>query len=192
LGPRAEKKEQRRQELLTASLELFVSKGYDGTTVRDIAAKTGMGVSLLFHYFPTKQAILEELVTMAGTGVTAALKLLSAPLPPLKKFEQIAKTIFGAFDQPVTMGLFLLAGQVQLSAGIPKSVKRQLASYETIEISVRVIKQGQKTGEIRAGNPLGLALAFWGAVQGIAEMLVWYPASPIPDSQCLVDILRLK
>jgi hypothetical protein len=48
----------------------------------------------------------------------------------------------------------------------------------------------QDMGEIKQGDALSLALAFWGAIQGIAEARLWFPDAPIPDSQCIVDLLK--
>ena len=48
---RKEQKERRRQEIIYAALELFVSKGYAATKVTDIAKRLIMSTGLLFHYF---------------------------------------------------------------------------------------------------------------------------------------------
>jgi len=69
MGNRAEQTEKRRPRILSSSLDLFVYKGYHGTTVRDIAKRSEVSVGLLFHYFPTKQAILEELLKTAEEGL---------------------------------------------------------------------------------------------------------------------------
>ena len=45
---REDQKEKRKQEILFASLNLFVQKGYSGTTIKDIAGAVGMSGGLLF------------------------------------------------------------------------------------------------------------------------------------------------
>jgi len=38
-------------------------------------------------------------------------------------------------------------------------------------------KQGQRKGQIKEGDPLALAIAYWGAVQGVAEPMLFGQAS---------------
>ena len=51
MDTRKEKKERRRQEILYAALELFVTKGYAATKITDIAKSANMSRGLMFHYF---------------------------------------------------------------------------------------------------------------------------------------------
>jgi AcrR family transcriptional regulator len=46
-----------RQALLDAAIELFAERGYDRTTVRDIATRAGVNQALLFRYFGSKEAL---------------------------------------------------------------------------------------------------------------------------------------
>ncbi|MDA3644026.1 TetR/AcrR family transcriptional regulator [Saccharopolyspora indica] len=55
--------ELRRTDILHASAELFADKGVASTTVRQIAARVGMQSGALYHYFPSKNAIVREVVT---------------------------------------------------------------------------------------------------------------------------------
>lgn len=65
---RKEQKERRRQEILFAALELFVSKGYVATKVTDIAQRANMSTGLMFHYFESKEKLYEELIRMGLEG----------------------------------------------------------------------------------------------------------------------------
>lgn len=49
-----------RQALRDAATELFAERGYDRTTVRDIAMRAGVNQALLFRYFGSKEALFEE------------------------------------------------------------------------------------------------------------------------------------
>jgi AcrR family transcriptional regulator len=51
-----------RQRILEAAAALFARKGFHGTATREIAAEVGIRQPSLFHHFPTKQAILAELL----------------------------------------------------------------------------------------------------------------------------------
>src|SRR5580700_8354109 len=52
----------RREEILAAAAELFGTKGVKATSVRDIADAVGMLSGSLYHHFPSKQSIVEEIL----------------------------------------------------------------------------------------------------------------------------------
>jgi AcrR family transcriptional regulator len=49
----------RREQLLRVALGIFASKGFRGTTTKEIAAAAGVTEALIFRYFPTKDALYE-------------------------------------------------------------------------------------------------------------------------------------
>lgn len=53
----------RRREVLLTAAELFATRGYAATTVRDIADAAGIRPSGLYHHFPSKEAIANEILT---------------------------------------------------------------------------------------------------------------------------------
>ena len=56
-----------REKILTAALEMFSQKGYEGTNLRELAASLGMGKSSMYRHFESKEeiwnALLDELIT---------------------------------------------------------------------------------------------------------------------------------
>jgi AcrR family transcriptional regulator len=85
-----------RRALEEAAAELFLERGYDGTTVDDIARRAGVGRATFFNYFPSKPDLLwvdvdEALETLrteleSGAGdvssVVAALRSVASGLGP--------------------------------------------------------------------------------------------------------------
>ncbi len=61
-GLREQKKRQTHKRIRDAAVSLFVSNGFDGTTVDAIALKAGVSKPTLFNYFPSKAAIVTELI----------------------------------------------------------------------------------------------------------------------------------
>ena len=51
-----------RQELLSKCFDLFANRGYANVTTRQIAKELGVSTGTLYHYFPNKQALFEQLV----------------------------------------------------------------------------------------------------------------------------------
>jgi TetR/AcrR family transcriptional regulator, cholesterol catabolism regulator len=63
--PRTQRQQQaaaRREQLLAVALDLFAEKGIQGTTTRDIAQAAGITEGLIYHYFPSKTALLQAVV----------------------------------------------------------------------------------------------------------------------------------
>ncbi|UUN25653.1 TetR/AcrR family transcriptional regulator [Streptomyces sp. FIT100] len=58
-GLRARKKAQTRRTIQDQALKLFLSQGYENTTVEEIAAAAGVSHMTFFRHFPTKEAVVE-------------------------------------------------------------------------------------------------------------------------------------
>lgn len=54
--------EERKQEILDAAVKLFGEKGYDKTSISDIAQTLGVAQGLCYRYFPSKEALFESAV----------------------------------------------------------------------------------------------------------------------------------
>lgn len=185
---RLEQREKRRQEILIAALDIFIHKGYAAAKTQDIANAVGMSEGLLFHYFETKEKLYEELVKTAMEGRQMALTGIKCD--GLEYFKIAAKYIFYYLkNDPIVSKMFVLAGQAQKNDNVPESVKKIMANID-YKNTIKKIKQGQKKGEIKKGDPAALSLAFSGAIQGIAEQIALSPGIPIPDSEWIVDIIR--
>lgn len=56
--------ETKKAEITTAALELFLKRGYDGTTVRMIQRKVGKEAGLFYYYFDSKDSVFEAAIDM--------------------------------------------------------------------------------------------------------------------------------
>jgi len=62
-----------RKRILTVSRRLFLKKGFRDTTTRDIARETGISLSNLYHYFPSKDELFCSLLKPATSALEALL-----------------------------------------------------------------------------------------------------------------------
>lgn len=60
--PRAENYEERRQKILDTAATMFAEKGFDGTSIADIAQRCGVSKALLYHYYDSKDALLYDML----------------------------------------------------------------------------------------------------------------------------------
>lgn len=83
--------DERRRQLLERGAELFTSHRYDELSMSRIAAEVGISKSLLYHYFPSKQAFFE-----ATLGAWAEeLRERTEPDPALEPAEQLQGSLEG-------------------------------------------------------------------------------------------------
>lgn len=75
-----------REHLYITALALIAERGYDATTLRDIAAKAGVSVGLMYRYFPSKQAVVMALYDQLSTAFVEK----AAPLPAGKWRDRFA------------------------------------------------------------------------------------------------------
>lgn len=59
--PAIESPGDKRAAIQRAALELFVQRGFHGTTVPDIATRAGVGAGTIYRYFPSKEVLVNEL-----------------------------------------------------------------------------------------------------------------------------------
>ncbi len=184
---------ERREQILYCSLDLFISRGYEATKIRDIAKRLNISTGLFFNYFASKEKVYEELITYGTMGPKSLFTQMLGGPSPLRMLEDMTQAIFEAIKtDSFTSKMFLLMVQAMQSEATPDSVKQILQGFDMVTPSVALISQGQQMGEIRPGDPLALASAYWGAIQGIAENMALAPNVPLPEVDWIVDILRAK
>lgn len=97
------KGERRKQGLLRTAYEMFITRGYENTSVDDIINAAGIAKGTYYYYFETKEAMLEEVIgMMIESEAEAAAKVLEAPIPtPQKVVGIIASFRLEESEQPI-------------------------------------------------------------------------------------------
>ncbi len=113
-GLRERKKEKTRQALASAAMRLFAERGYEATTVADIAAAAEVSTRTFFAYFPSKEDVFFtgtrerlDLVRQAFTAHAAALPPLTAMRATLDQIIETAAGDLFAPDRDVRLRLLL-------------------------------------------------------------------------------------
>lgn len=82
-GLRERKRRETLQRITEAGIRLFVAKGYDATTLDEIAAEAGISRRTFFYYFKSKDEILLSMQSGFGEVIAAALREAPANCRPL-------------------------------------------------------------------------------------------------------------
>lgn len=78
--------------------------------------------------------------------------------------------------------MFVLMGNALMDEAIPPRAKELLAGFDVNTPTAEVVRRGQREGSIREGDPVALSVAFWAAIQGIAEELARVSRYAVPGA----------
>jgi AcrR family transcriptional regulator len=160
----------RRTELLAIAEQLFATRGYAQTTVRDIADEVGILSGSLYYYFESKEAMLEEILRdfMGGLRATFA-EVVEGEQPPRAKLDEMVRRTFATIHRRRS-AVALYQKEAGSLAGLQKFKFVEQIGNDNEEMWVGVIVAGQKTGDFRAELDPQLAYRFirdaiWTSVQ---------------------------
>ncbi|MEU5159207.1 TetR/AcrR family transcriptional regulator [Streptomyces sp. NPDC020875] len=97
----------RRGRILESAAACFAEKGFHATRTADISARAGMSPGNLFHYFPTKHAIVLALIEKEGADTSAYLAELAAADDPLAALFTLVDTVAELAADPAYASLTL-------------------------------------------------------------------------------------
>ncbi len=186
---RIEQKEAKKMKIIQAALDLFVERGYYGTKTSQISRRAGISEGLLFHYFPTKEILLEELVNIGLEGMR--MPMLVKAENGLDFFYQFTKMLFLEVEKnPYIAKMFVFMGHVVQAEDIPEKIRQLAASVDTIVFCQSWVEAGQKDGSIREGNAKSLSNMYWCAIHGIMEQYAFCPEMLLPESEWITGMMR--
>ncbi len=186
---RKEQKEARRIQIIQATLDLFVERGYYGTKTSQISKKAGISEGLLFHYFPTKEILLEELVNIGLEGMRMPMQIQAEN--GLDFFYQFTKMLFLQVEKNNFIAkMFVFMAVVAQAEDIPGKLRKLAASVDTIAFCQNWVEAGQKDGSIRKGDVMALSNMYWCSIHGIMSQYVLRPEIPLPEPVWMVGMLQ--
>src|SRR6187401_1206284 len=90
----------RRDELLRIAAELFASKGFRNTTVRDIADAAGILSGSLYHHFDSKESMVDEILSTFQEELFGQYdEILASDADPRTKLERAVLVSFETIDK---------------------------------------------------------------------------------------------
>ena len=186
---RKEQKEARKIQIIQATLDLFVERGYYGTKTSQISKKAGISEGLLFHYFPTKEILLEELVNIGLEGMRMPMQIQAEN--GLDFFYQFTKMLFLQVEKNTFIAkMFVFMAVVAQAEDIPGKLRKLAASVDTIAFCQNWVEAGQKDGSIRKGDVMALSNMYWCSIHGIMSQYVLRPEIPLPEPVWMVGMLQ--
>ena len=101
--------DRRHREIREAAIGAFLTSGYEGTTMEEIAARAGVSKQTVYKHFTDKQSLFADIVLSTTGDMEALVGLiadrLSTTSNPAKDLEYLAETFLNALMQPRVLRL---------------------------------------------------------------------------------------
>jgi TetR/AcrR family transcriptional regulator len=168
---RKEREKQARREAIVASArEIFFAKGFNATTMDEIAHKAELSKGALYLYFTNKEelyvSVMSEGLSTLFERTEEALKLDLPPDQMLRKLGEVHYRYY--LDYPEYSRIFFFSEHRNVAKQLPRELIQESMEkgMRYFQLIVEVIKKGIEQGIFAPADPRKAAVAFWGATSG--------------------------
>jgi AcrR family transcriptional regulator len=157
--------EDKRRLILDAAVRVFARKGYHSSRVGDIAEEAGVAHGLLYHYFRSKEELLETIFRETWRDLLDAVRTIEDTDESARdRLAGVAKILLRAWRRDPDL-VRVLVREVTRSSHLQRRIVEIDAAFAALE---RIIARGQEDGEFRADvDPRMVSYVFYGAVEEI-------------------------
>jgi AcrR family transcriptional regulator len=168
----------KRRLILDAAVRVFARRGYHGSRVGDIATEAGVAHGLLYHYFASKDEVLETVFRENFGELLGRFRAVEgSDEPAAEKLEGIAKILLRTWRNDPAL-VTVMVREVARSPQLQSQVDEVREAFAIIQ---RVIEQGQAEGTFR--GDLDAQLASWIVYGGLEEVLTGWVLGQLPDGE---------
>ncbi|MDF2750222.1 MAG: TetR/AcrR family transcriptional regulator [Gaiellaceae bacterium] len=176
---------EKRRLILDAAVRVFARKGYHTSRVGDIAEEAGIAHGLLYHYFSSKEQVLETVFRENWSELLAAFARIEASDEPAsEQLDGIVKVLLRSWRNAPDL-VRVMVREVARSPHLQGQVDEIREGFSTIQ---RVIERGQAEGSFRAD--LDARLASWIVYGSLEELLTGWVLGQLPDGD--EDVARAE
>ena len=165
----------RRRELLDAAARVFARKGFHASRVGDIAEEAGVAHGLLYHYFRSKEEVLETIFRETWTQLVADTDRIEHSGAPLREqLRRFARIYLGSWLLTPEL-IRVLVREIARSPDVGERVDEIRAVFLALQ---RMIEAARERGEVRADcDP---QLAAWIVYGSLEEILTGWVLGQLP------------
>jgi AcrR family transcriptional regulator len=175
-GERQPGAEEKRRRILEAAVRVFARRGFHASRVGDIAEEAGVAHGLLYHYFSSKDEVLQTVFRENWAELLERFEQVEASDEPAdEKLHGLLKILLRTWRNDPDL-VTVMVREVGRSAHLASQVEVIGQGFAVIE---RVIRQGQGEGVFRAD--LDPRLASWVVYGGLEEILTGWVMGRLPD-----------
>lgn len=158
-------------QIIKTAERLFSSKGFDGTSVRDIADEAGVNIAMISYYFGSKEKLMEALFSQRSNDINLQVEnlLQNEGLTPFQKMESLVDTYIERVMQKQPFFKIMMCEQVINKNPIIINLIHDLKRRNTEAIS-KLITDGQQKGVFK--KDVDILLLMNSLVGSITQMML--------------------
>jgi TetR/AcrR family fatty acid metabolism transcriptional regulator len=170
---------EKRRRILRAAITVFARNGYHASKVSDVATEAGVAYGLVYHYFGSKEQLLDTIFRRTWTNMLEAVEEVErTDAPAAEQIRAIAGIVLGAW--PVDPDLIrVLVREVARGPQLEQEIDAIGRAFDALE---RVVARGQERGELRTDiEPRLAAWILYGALEEILTSWVFGEHTATPE-----------
>jgi TetR/AcrR family fatty acid metabolism transcriptional regulator len=185
MAVRADRQADRRSQILAAAVKVFAKKGFHASRVGDVAEEAGVAYGLVYHYYKSKEDLLETIFRTTWTEMLARVREVEeAGVPASESVRQVTALLLRTWRRDPDL-VRVLVREVTRSQHVQQEVEEITHAMQALE---DIVRRGQESGEFRADiDPKLAAVVFYGALD---EVLTGWVLGQLPDRD--EDIARAE
>jgi TetR/AcrR family fatty acid metabolism transcriptional regulator len=176
LSERSTVAEEKRRIILDAAVRVFAHKGFHTSRVGDIAEEAGVAHGLLYHYFSSKDEVLETIFRENWAILVERIHAVEESGEPAREqLRHVAAILLRTWRHEPDV-VRVLVREIVRSPEVSQRIDELEKPIDAIQ---RIVERGQQTGEFRADlDPRLAGIVFYG---GIDELLTGWVLGRLPD-----------
>ena len=142
------KGERRKQELLQIAYRMFISRGYENTSVDEIIAEADIAKGTYYYYFETKEQMLEEVIgMMIDQEMETASRILQAEIPVPQKIIGMISSLRPTQEESPIEGALMQPENIVMHEKIRKKIVEM-----AVPLLSKVVEEGIAQGIFACDN----------------------------------------
>ena len=174
----------KRRLILDAAVRVFARQGFHATRVSDIADEAGVAYGLVYHYFSSKDEVLNELFIERWSLLLAAIDEADRTgAGPREKLAAVAGFIFDSYRHDPELMKVIIVEVTRAANSFGRTHLPQIRrAYDSI---TKIVADGQAEGAFRSDiDPAFASMSFYGAIE---QLLSGWIFEVIPASSADFD-----
>jgi TetR/AcrR family transcriptional regulator, fatty acid metabolism regulator protein len=174
----AASQEEKRRQILDAAVHAFARKGYHACRVSEIAEEAGVAYGLVYHYFGSKEEVLETIFRDTWAQMLARVREVQEEGGSAgEQVRKVTALLLRTWHRDPDLVRVLVREVARSPEQIPRQIDEIGHAYEALQ---GIISNGQETGEFRSDlDPQLAATIFYGALE---EVLTGWVMGQLPDT----------
>ena len=166
-------------------MRVFARRGYHGCRVSDVAREAGVAYGLVYHYYGSKEALLESIFKETWGAMLATIRSVEQLDEPSRdRVRKVTEIVLRTWRRDPDL-VRVLVHEVTRSSQLQRETDEIEVAFEALE---RIVEQGQAAGEFRADVDARLTATIWyGALE---EILTGWAFGQLPDGD--EDVARAE